>query len=469
MEHVPASAPGTPLESTARALGLDDDHLLLGLSMVGIVYCLAMIGFDTYDRQAAFLAEGKEDWITKAFGRALTGYDVAVAVRQWLDVNGHRGESAAEVMRELGQESVGAATVFLSHVQVEPLEASLRWVNDSRWCVPGSKLWVDYFVLRQCQKDFNVHFIEIVIVHISNTLAVEDEAQIYLTRSFCILEVAVTPPGALKFPLVPKRSRAVAKRENAERGCTEQPQTNINNSCPGYYFDAEELPGIRGNSCSAYAMSAKEKPSAIGKSCRMEDKRGKRKTYDALDKMSSCDSRAAKTRFKNDKATVDAFIARIGGFGAVDRAVKNAIMKAHFSDPVSPFFFPPLQCGVEENDRKDMHRSLVGAADELGEDFHCQRGADEEIGPEASSVSLDLHKQQRGRGAEERFAWPPIVAPAASLTLPSLRSSSKRAAKQEADVRSLDMYRQSNERWLVRSIGLAQSRRFAPRSQLTSR
>merc|ERR1712137_1128617 len=64
--------------------------------------------------------------------------------------------------------------------------------------------------------DFRPAHIEAVVKHINFTLAVEDEDQVYLTRSFCIFELAVTPSGSLKFPLCGKRAQASRAWKKAE-------------------------------------------------------------------------------------------------------------------------------------------------------------------------------------------------------------------------------------------------------------
>jgi len=60
------------------------------------------------------------------YGPGLTGYDFAYAIRQWLDENGHSDKSVCEVLLAEGDDAVGPAHTFLSHVQSQNLDATVR-------------------------------------------------------------------------------------------------------------------------------------------------------------------------------------------------------------------------------------------------------------------------------------------------------------------------------------------------------
>lgn len=104
-------------------------------------------------------------WIASSYGDRLTGYDLAEAVKVWLRANNAENQSVCEVLRERGwrtssaeRDGVGGADVFLSHVQAELPSITLEAMSriDSRFGVArkgtksvGSRIWVDFFSLRQ--------------------------------------------------------------------------------------------------------------------------------------------------------------------------------------------------------------------------------------------------------------------------------------------------------------------------------
>ena len=147
----------------------------------------------------------------------------------WLRMNNAEDKSVCEVLKERGWEGVGEIEVFLSHVQAEsPLE-TLRALQSidcrgKREDMPrgparklkheGSKVWVDYFCLRQLRNDFKPEQIE-ELIHKTGAMYVyidgEETGSSYPTRSFTIFELSSavkskatlmieTPTGG---PLVP--------------------------------------------------------------------------------------------------------------------------------------------------------------------------------------------------------------------------------------------------------------------------
>jgi len=190
-----------------RLRDIPDGHLLLGVKRKTVRKFADDIGFPKhYCRQAVFGALGEADWISRAYGSQLTGYDFAVAIRHWLKQNGKEDLSVAEVLIEKGELGVGMATCFVSHVQSQHIEDTLQSLEcnpglfkdvGSKKALEGEYLWLDYIILRQCQSDFCPNQIQTVVEHIRYTLAVEDDEKTYLTRSFCLMEVAATPPSCL--------------------------------------------------------------------------------------------------------------------------------------------------------------------------------------------------------------------------------------------------------------------------------
>lgn len=71
-----------------------------------------------------------------------------------------------------------------------PAEVELEMIVSSGTPVP--LYWLDYCVLRQCQKDFDVRKVQDVIGQIGCTVVELDTDLGYLTRSFCIMEIYAT-------------------------------------------------------------------------------------------------------------------------------------------------------------------------------------------------------------------------------------------------------------------------------------
>ena len=141
-------------------------------------------------------------WIAKTYGNRLTGYDLAEAIKVWLKKNNAEDKSVCEVLKARGWEGIGETEVFLSHVQAETpshtLEAMFKIDNRLGPARNGtkhlnSKIWVDYFCLRQLKNDFQTQQVEQLI---RKTGAVyvfmdgEETGSSYPTRTFCLFESA---------------------------------------------------------------------------------------------------------------------------------------------------------------------------------------------------------------------------------------------------------------------------------------
>ena len=143
-------------------------------------------------------------WIAADPGKfdRLTGYDLAEAIKAWLRKNNAEGKSVCEVLKERGWD-IDEPEVFLSHVQAETPTDTLDAMHriDKRIGAArrgtkhtGSKIWVDYFCLRQLQNDFKT---EQVVQLIGKTGAVyvymdgKDTGCSYPKRSFCVFESSV--------------------------------------------------------------------------------------------------------------------------------------------------------------------------------------------------------------------------------------------------------------------------------------
>ena len=146
-------------------------------------------------------------WIAEQYGDRLTGYDLAEATKMWLRLNHAEDKSVCEVLKERGWEGIGEAEVFLSHVQAESPDETLRAMrNINNRGGParrgtkheGSKVWVDYFCLRQLRQDFKPEEIEELIRETGAVYVFmdgEETRSSYPTRSFCALEFSSAVKG----------------------------------------------------------------------------------------------------------------------------------------------------------------------------------------------------------------------------------------------------------------------------------
>eukprot|EP00929_Paragymnodinium_shiwhaense_P070616 TRINITY_DN35762_c0_g1_i4.p1 TRINITY_DN35762_c0_g1~~TRINITY_DN35762_c0_g1_i4.p1 ORF type:complete len:350 (+),score=35.18 TRINITY_DN35762_c0_g1_i4:93-1142(+) len=188
------------------ASDIPDDHLFLGVTERTILKFKDMLRFPaSYSRQAYFDRRDAEkdriDWITPAYGPDLTGYDFVHCLRDWHENNDITDVSSAEYLQAEGDRGVDYPIIFLSHVQSEPLEATLRVTKSVFWREAQKRygevpFWLDYFVLRQCTRDFDPEHIALVIKAISWTVATEDDDETYFSRLFCVFELAATTPFA---------------------------------------------------------------------------------------------------------------------------------------------------------------------------------------------------------------------------------------------------------------------------------
>ena len=136
------------------------------------------------------------------------GYDLQRFIAAWLSRNGCEDKSVLEVIDEDERfeelrKYVGPASVFWSHIQLEDaLFTTIKGIaiEEARGRLPRREgvvaegatqqqfFWLDYFCLRQCQSDFDVHVVLGLIRHIGCLVAAIDNDLVYVTRSFCILE-----------------------------------------------------------------------------------------------------------------------------------------------------------------------------------------------------------------------------------------------------------------------------------------
>eukprot|EP00929_Paragymnodinium_shiwhaense_P046801 TRINITY_DN23811_c0_g1_i1.p1 TRINITY_DN23811_c0_g1~~TRINITY_DN23811_c0_g1_i1.p1 ORF type:complete len:189 (+),score=10.92 TRINITY_DN23811_c0_g1_i1:70-636(+) len=162
---------------------IPDDHLFLGVTLDAIMRFKNLTTFPRgYSRQKYFEDSNREDWITPKYGSGLIGYDFVHSIRQWHNANNLSECSAAEYLKMTGDAGVQSPVIFVSHVQSESLEDTLRVTRSYIWR-RAEKLyrevpcWLDYLILRQCKNDFNPLHISSVIESIAWTVAVEDSKE----------------------------------------------------------------------------------------------------------------------------------------------------------------------------------------------------------------------------------------------------------------------------------------------------
>ena len=151
----------------------------------------------------------------------MTGYDLGDFLREWLQAEGHDALSVCEVILmdarfEDLRQYVGAANMFWSHVQVEGFVGGMSRqhgkltdkglmttmflmsrldgaiADAARRKLPPWESrfpWVDYFCLKQCRADFDVHAVVELIGIIGLVVAAVDNHLDYFGRSFCALEL----------------------------------------------------------------------------------------------------------------------------------------------------------------------------------------------------------------------------------------------------------------------------------------
>ena len=182
--------------AASRGAAVGDGHLLLGITRAGIDGFLDRIGFP-----AAYQRGPELEWLAKeqeggggggtATGHQL-GYDLCSAIRTWLTSTGNAELSVCEVLRKEGSRHVRTANVFVSHIQRK--DCAELWRNLEQACDTfgthvnaDTHFWVDYFVLRQCQHDFDPPSIRDAIASIGVTVAEIPRApDQFLSRSFCV-------------------------------------------------------------------------------------------------------------------------------------------------------------------------------------------------------------------------------------------------------------------------------------------
>jgi len=201
---------------TEQAEEEEDRHLMLGITIKGAyTFNTEKLKFpESYERPEHMA------WANDAYGPFTeanqTGYDLAAAIRMWLEATDNTDFSACEVLMQESNDAVGKADWFLSHVQMFPFGNNVDTIYDAK--LHDAKIWIDLFVLRQCQRDFEVHRIREVIREIGHTVVEIDDDATYLSRSFCVFEVFASVEGEAEIKIwASEMSRKRNKRAVMEK------------------------------------------------------------------------------------------------------------------------------------------------------------------------------------------------------------------------------------------------------------
>ena len=265
-----AGATGAPMASASEPLlhcqpahrGRPTSHLELGITIAGVRDWCREAGFplfgnyegiaghpsDAYPslyrrKEGSWISEPKDaeppgfghpDRLTDRspfFGSCnLVGYDLCEHVKTWLrkharvrDERGQPLQSVCEVLLERESPHVGRAVAFYSHVQGKWPRRTLECMKvaaDTYFRELGLSdsaevtFWLDYFTLRQCQKDFDLPRVRSVVRSIGATLVELDHTPLnYLSRSFCVFELYCTIHGDAKMLITVDLVRALRMAE----------------------------------------------------------------------------------------------------------------------------------------------------------------------------------------------------------------------------------------------------------------
>lgn len=172
------------IEEVRRLVGPTENHLLLGVTYDDAMLFLRMLKWPHCynEKLRQRILEGEDNMITKSFGKRIVGYDFAKHIRREFRQRGYEDFSVAQVMRAISRRRCRGqwwrrarwADIFLSHVQSEELEVTLKAMRSRSGYFRRTVFFVDYFCLKQCQNDFTTDRIDDAIRRIGHTLMVLD-------------------------------------------------------------------------------------------------------------------------------------------------------------------------------------------------------------------------------------------------------------------------------------------------------
>lgn len=142
-----------------------------------------------------------QNWV-KSYGpsdpRKCNGYTLLTDhVKPWIKERDDT-QSVNTILSNTVAGAIGTVNVFISHVQAEllslTLDVILRFVASHAEAAEEFFFWLDYFVLKQLQKDFHPQVVEKVIKFIGKTLMIAHpwEAPQPIQRVWCVFEILQT-------------------------------------------------------------------------------------------------------------------------------------------------------------------------------------------------------------------------------------------------------------------------------------
>lgn len=205
------------------------EHLLLGITYKGALMFMKEMGIrnmtdgmmqccpcctDMYTKWSSakkcrskfgYTEAGKSGaWIPQAFGDKLVCYELNEMIKCWLKDNNATDKSAIEVLMtdpkyaKKYKRHVGKAKAFLSHAQLEHpadlIDREMKDLDVGKQGLPGgSKIWIDCFSLRLCEKGAFITDEVVEMVKMIGWTGVGLDAEMALyKRTFCLLETYAT-------------------------------------------------------------------------------------------------------------------------------------------------------------------------------------------------------------------------------------------------------------------------------------
>jgi len=202
----------------SRSISIEQlpDHLQYGVTANGFQEILNFYGFwkdgKLLNGLVAKRQERELEFVEKYSPKVSCGYDLQKAIKLEFKQHGLKPFSQCELMVAQSHPGAGWAECFFSHAQMEPLDVTLRAMQQHEVRMRRSlRCFVDYATLRQAVTDFDLPKVESVIQRIGSTAMVCRPALApdTLKRIFCIFELASTlrhkadlhvvlPPDALQ-------------------------------------------------------------------------------------------------------------------------------------------------------------------------------------------------------------------------------------------------------------------------------
>lgn len=184
-------------------------HLQHGISKAMLFAFLHFAGmvFRGEHRPPEWYGAGFPDVNANDLENFLTGYEICELIRDFMRSGGWVALSVVELLKALGANGVGMATVFLSHSQAEPLNVTLRAMGDAEFLYGLATLFfVDYVCIRQLlDDDFKPDRVRELIGKVGHTvlLLTPRGSPWALGRVWCVYEILSTLSEKSRLSAIP--------------------------------------------------------------------------------------------------------------------------------------------------------------------------------------------------------------------------------------------------------------------------